>query len=232
MEEQPPADAAATQLTFEEARVFGCLIEKSQATPEYYPMTLNALVNACNQKSSREPVVAFDEDIVDEALNQLREKGLVAFASGVGRVVKYIHRAGHNGLGLTPAQAAVLSIIILRGPQTAGEIKARTGRQFNFPSLESVQEAITCMMTTEKPFLEEAPKRLGQKEIRFRHRFFPFTESCEEDGGSSALRAPSLTKGLLEVMESLHALKQENQSLHQRLTALEEAFQKINKDLY
>ena len=159
-------------LTFEEARVFGCLIEKSQATPEYYPLTLNAVMNACNQKSSREPVVEFDEDTVDIALDGLREKGLVAYSSGTGRTLKYMHRAGQNGLGMTPAEAAAMSIIILRGPQTVGEIKARTARQFNFTTLEQVQDTLTHLSSAEKGLLEEAPRRGGQKEVRFRHRFF------------------------------------------------------------
>src|SRR5574341_863313 len=111
------------QLSAEEARVLGCLIEKSQATPEYYPMTLNALVAACNQKTSRDPVVEYSSEEVEDAIARLKDKGLCAAISGAGRVIKYTHRGGENGLGLTSAQLAALSILLLRGPQTVGEIK-------------------------------------------------------------------------------------------------------------
>lgn len=221
---QEEAQRPAVELTFEEARVFGCLIEKSQATPEYYPLTLNALTAACNQKSSREPVVDFDEDLVEEALASLQKKGLVAFASGTGRVVRYIHRAGHNGLLLGPAQAAVVSLLLLRGPQTPGELRTRAARQHNFPDLDAVQHTLDTLMTPEKPFVEEAPRRSGQKEVRYRHRFFAYDPAADEAlrGESAAGGSVVAMRGTMDGMRTLvEALRDEVRSLHDRVERLE-----------
>ena len=197
--------SAIPQLSPEEVRVLGSMVEKSQATPEYYPMTLNSITAACNQKSSRDPVMQFDEDLIEDLLTMLREKGLVAFASGTGRVMKYLHRVGQNGLGLTPAQAAALSIIMLRGPQTAAEIKAKSGRQFTYPSNEFVQEIIASLMKDERPYLEEAPRRKGQKEVRYRHRFHPWPEIAddapEQSSAASLLGSAQLLQGRVERLE-------------------------------
>lgn len=219
------------QLTPEEVRVLACLIEKSQATPEYYPMTLNALMSACNQKTSREPVVEYDEPTVEDALTELRGKGLVAFASGSGRTLKYLHRAGQNGLGLSPAQATALSIIMLRGPQTAGEIKARAGRQFNFPSVESVQHTLDSMVNRDAPFLEEAPRASGQKEVRYRHLFIAY-----EDGGDSGDGAPeshqSLRKEIEGLKETIQAMQKDLTYLRNILTAIQGDVMGMQEDLY
>ena len=189
-------------LSPEEIRVLGALIEKSQATPEYYPMTLNALMNACNQKSSRDPVVEYDEDIVEDALTELRGKGLVAFASGTGRTLKYMHRAGQNGLGLSPAQAAAMSILMLRGPQTTGEIRARAGRQFNFQSIEAAQPTMDSLLQRDNPYIEEAPRASGQKETRYRHRFCIYDDSAQEDG-APAEGGVSLRSEVAELRDTL-----------------------------
>jgi uncharacterized protein len=220
-----------TILTAEELRVLGCLIEKSQATPEYYPMTLNALVAACNQKTSRDPVVEYDDDIVEDALTELRGKGLVAFASGTGRVLKYMHRAGQNGLGLSPAQATAMSIIILRGPQTAGEIKARAGRQFNFPDVELVQSTIDSLVSKDPPFLEEAPRLPGQKETRYRHRFQKYDDSAVPEGtqpeGSSSLRVE-----VESLKETIRLLQKEMNQLRNLVSSLQGELLAITEDLY
>jgi len=203
-------------LSSEEARVFGCLIEKSQATPEYYPMTLNALVAACNQKTSRDPVVDYASDEVEEALRSLKEKGLCAFVSGEGRVMKYAHRGGENGLELSPAQLAALCVLLLRGAQTVGEIKGRTERQFEFSSLEAVEQTLESLMAGEKHFVEKAPRRAGQKEDRYRHLFFACQEVVDESyeiSGASSLRV-------------------EMEEMKKRIAALEAEIAKIKKDLY
>ncbi|MDZ7360962.1 MAG: YceH family protein [candidate division KSB1 bacterium] len=203
-------------LSNEEARVFGCLIEKSQATPEYYPMTLNALVAACNQKTSRDPVVDYAPDEVEEALRSLKEKGLCAFISGGGRVTKYAHRGGENGLELSSQQLAVLSVLLLRGPQTVGEIKGRTERQFEFSSLEAVEQTLEGLMAGEKHFVEKAPRRAGQKEDRYRHLFFVYQDESEENQEASGV--PSL--------------RAEMEEMKKRVAALETEIAKIKKDLY
>lgn len=207
------------QLTSEEIRVFGALIEKSQATPEYYPLTLNALTNACNQKSGRDPVVEFASGLVEDILEHLRDRGLVAFSSGTGRVVKYAHRAGQNGLGLTPAQAAALSIILLRGPQTVAEIRTRSGRQFHFISMELAQDTVASLMTEEKPYLEEAPRRSGQKESRYRHRFMAWGEEAAID--AAPVKVASISDGVRELHALIEQLSERIEQIERRLTSLE-----------
>ncbi|MBN1447077.1 MAG: YceH family protein [Bacteroidetes bacterium] len=219
------------KLTPEEVRVLGCLIEKSQATPEYYPMTLNALVTACNQKTSREPVVDYDDQTVEDALTDLRSKGLVAFASGTGRALKYMHRAGQNGLGLSPAQATVMSIIMLRGPQTAGEIKARSGRQFNYPSVESVQHAIDSLIEKEHPYLEEAPRMVGQKEVRYRHLFYSYDDA--ETGAEDAPESHrSLRKEIEGLKDTIRHMQKDLTYLRNVLTAIQGDVMGMQEDLY
>lgn len=203
-------------LTPEEARVFGCLIEKSQATPEYYPMTLNALVAACNQKTSRDPVVEYSADEVEDALRHLKQKGLCAFVSGEGRVMKYAHRGGENGLDLSIAQLAALSVMLLRGPQTLGEIKGRTERQFEFSSLEAVEQTLESLMAEPKRLVEKASRRAGQKEDRYRHLFLVYHDEAveaDEISGTTSLRV-------------------EMEDMKKRITALEAEVAKIKKDLY
>lgn len=211
------------RLSSEEARVLGCLIEKSQATPEYYPLTLNALIAACNQKTSRDPVVDYTSEEVEEALRHLREKNLCAFVAGEGRVLKYAHRCGDNGLGLSPAQQATLSLMLLRGPQTIGEIKNRSGRQHEFASLEEVQEVVNALMEREPSLAEQAPRQPGQKEVRYRHLFFEYEN--ENETASIVAASPSLR----HEVEELKGIMAEMQT---RLRSLEETVAKMKADLY
>ncbi|NUO79854.1 DUF480 domain-containing protein [candidate division KSB1 bacterium] len=211
------------KLSLEAARVFGCLIEKSQATPEYYPMTLNALIAACNQKTSRDPVVEYSSEEVEEALGELKEKGLCAYVSGDGRVMKYAHRGGENGLDLSLAQLAALSLILLRGPQTVGEIKGRAGRQYEFASLEEAQEVIESLEDRTPALLEQAPRQVGQKETRYRHLFFEYAEAIGEaakETASSSLRA------------EVESLKQLVAGMQERIEMLEKELRQIKTDLY
>jgi uncharacterized protein len=217
------------QISAEEVRVLGSMIEKSQATPEYYPMTLNSITAACNQKSSRDPVMQFDEDFVEKLVTMLREKGLVAFSSGNSRVMKYLHRAGQNGLGLTPAQAAALSIIMLRGPQTTAEIKARSGRQFTYPSNEFVQDIIASLMTDERPYLEEAPRRRGQKEVRYRHRFHPWPEL--DDDTAEPFTAASIVGASQQMQERVERLEAEAKALRAVVDRLAGELQSLRENL-
>jgi len=140
-----------------EVRVLGCLIEKESTTPEYYPLTLNALVNACNQKSSRDPVVQYDEDTVARALELLREKGLTLRISGAGhRVEKFGHRLGEV-LNLGRREMALLCVLMLRGPQTVGELRGRTERMHDFVDLEEVEEVLRHMAASEGGASTEGP---------------------------------------------------------------------------
>jgi uncharacterized protein YceH (UPF0502 family) len=158
------------ELTDSEVRVLGALMEKEVTTPEYYPLSLNALVNACNQKSNREPVVSYDEDIVETALAGLREKGLAVRISGHDmRVPKHGHRL-QEVLNLGRREAAVLCILMLRGPQTTGELRGRTERLYQFDDLEAVDACLTRLMEWQpEPLVAKLARQAGTKEARYAH---------------------------------------------------------------
>jgi uncharacterized protein YceH (UPF0502 family) len=152
-----------------EIRVLGALMEKSRATPEYYPMTINSLTAACNQKSARRPVVQYDENTVTQALNMLKKRGLISTATGGSiRSVKYKHNFAIV-FPVLPSEVAVICLLMLRGPLTPGEINTNSGRLFEFESLEEVQEVLEKLSTPEMPFLVQLPRRPGQKEARYAH---------------------------------------------------------------
>lgn len=157
-------------LTPEEARVVGALAEKQLTTPQYYPLTLNALVNACNQSSNREPVVSYDEATVERALQRLREKGLArAVLSPGNRAPKYRHLL-EEALALVPEELAVMTVLLLRGPQTVGELRTRTERMYAFSSLEEVEATLERLATRhEEPLAERLERQPGQKEPRHAH---------------------------------------------------------------
>jgi len=156
-------------LTETEVRVLGSLVEKQLTTPEYYPMTLNALVAACNQKSNRDPVVSYDESTVTEALDSLRDKNLVyTFHGSTSRVVKYKHMLP-NVYELDPAETAVMDVLMLRGPQTVGEIRGRTDRLFDFSGLPEVQETLDKLARRDEPLVVRLERQPGQKDARYAH---------------------------------------------------------------
>ena len=161
-------DPPAVTLNPVEVRVLGSLIEKQITTPEYYPLTLNALINACNQVSNRDPVVSFDDKTVARALESLREKKLVWLVTGVGsRVPKYEHRMT-EAFKVAEQEVAVLCVLMLRGPQTPGEIRGRTGRMYEFQSLEEVEQVLDALMVVEPhPFVTKLPRQPGTKESRY-----------------------------------------------------------------
>lgn len=152
-----------------EQRILGSLIEKSKTTPDYYPMTLNALTAACNQKTSRHPVVQYDEETVVMGLDALKRRGLVGTATGGGsRAVKYKHNLA-IAYPLDLAEVALLCLLLLRGPQTPGELNTNSGRLFEFHSLDEVQQTLENLSNYETPFVVQLPRRPGQKEARYTH---------------------------------------------------------------
>ena len=152
-----------------EIRVLGALIEKSKTTPEYYPLTLNSLTAACNQKSSRKPVVEYDEATVIIALNSLKSQSLVSTAvGGTSRTTKYKHNFT-TVFPLTNAEYTILCLLFLRGPQTPGEINTNANRLHEFSSIESVVETLQALSNYNPPYIKELPKRAGQKEVRYAH---------------------------------------------------------------
>ena len=157
------------KLTETEVRVLGALIEKDITTPEYYPLSLNALVNACNQKSNREPVMQLDEDAVRDALEGLQEQRLAGPARGAdSRVTKYEQRL-QEVFNFTRPEIAVLCVLLLRGPQTPGELRGRTERLHHFETLDDVQSALQKLMQRDPPLAKVLPRRPGTKESRYAH---------------------------------------------------------------
>lgn len=156
------------ELTPVEARVLGCLIEKDLTTPEYYPLSLNALMNACNQKSSRDPVVNYSEQTVEEACNSLRPKGLVLVHSG-SRAMKYSHRLSEK-FNFGRRELPLLGVLLLRGPQTLGELRTRTERMHDFSDLEEVERVLLQLADREDgAMVKRLPAQPGMKEQRWAH---------------------------------------------------------------
>jgi uncharacterized protein len=148
-----------------ELRILGCLIEKQRTTPDVYPLSLNSLRLACNQSTNRDPVVEYDEPLIRAALERLARKGWTRLASGPGsRTAKYRHLLD-EALQLTPSELAVLAVLMLRGPQTPGELKSRTERLYPFPSLEDVEAVVERLI--ERELAARLPRRPGQKEERY-----------------------------------------------------------------
>ena len=201
-----------------EVRVLGSLMEKEATTPEYYPLSLNALLNACNQKSNRDPVVDYDDDTVYDALNRLRAKRFSLMVTGSGRVNKYEQRISET-LNLGRRESAVLCVLFLRGPQTLGEIKDRSERMFSFADLtetENVLEKLGEWPTG--PLVKKLPRQTGQKEARFTHLLSG--EPNIEPATDSISAAPPSRVAQLE--QDLDNLRAEFNDLKRRFEALEE----------
>ena len=156
-------------LTDIETRILGSLVEKQLTTPEYYPLTMNALIAACNQKSNREPVVSYDEKTVTDALERLRDRNLVyVFYGSTSRVPKYKHMLP-SVYELEPPEVALMCVMMLRGPQTLGELRGRTDRLYEFSGLGEVQETLDSLTRRDDPLVVKLERQAGQKEARFAH---------------------------------------------------------------
>ncbi len=210
------------KLTEVEARVVGALIEKQLTTPEYYPLTLNSLVAACNQKNNREPVVAFDEEIVTKALENLREKNIVyVFYGSTSRVPKYKHILP-DVLELEPSETAVLCVLMLRGAQTLGELRERTNRLYEFSGLGEVHETLDALERREEPLVVKLERLPGQKEARFAHLL-----SGEIDVSVYAKENAVSNKHLDN--DRLTKLEQEVESLRNEFNLLRQTFEDFKK---
>jgi len=160
---------AQLQLTEIEARVLGALIEKDITTPDYYPLSLNALVNACNQKNNREPVMTLDESGVRGALSSLQEKRLAGPAGGAdSRVTKYEHRL-QEVFNFDRRETALVCVLLLRGPQTPGELRGRSERMYRFETLDDVQSGLQKLTDRQPPLVRVLPRQPGTKESRYMH---------------------------------------------------------------
>ncbi len=178
-----------------ETRVLGSLVEKELTTPEYYPLSLNALVNACNQKSNRDPVMNLDEEPVREALRTLDKKGLAGPADNmVSRVSKYEHRL-QEAYNFTRHEIAILAELLLRGPQTPGELRSRADRMHKFDDLGVVQSTLGKLMKREPPLVKLLPRQPGTKEARYAHLFSGDVELPPPDSSAGVAVASNAGSG-------------------------------------
>jgi len=205
-----------------EVRVLASLMEKSMTTPEYYPLSLNALTNACNQKSNREPVVAFDETTVVRALDRLREKQLVVLSAS-SRVPKYAE-IFVDARKLVKREAALLMVLMLRGPQTIGELRGRTERVYPFADLAEAEATLDEL--AESGYITKLPRLAGRKEPRYAHLLSGEVQAAEEE-------APKPEKAAIVVRAEnarIATLEEEVQNLRQDFNALQAAFEKFRKE--
>ncbi|WP_316783234.1 YceH family protein [Pedobacter frigiditerrae] len=190
-------------------RVLGALMEKSKTTPDYYPMTLNGLAAACNQKTSRKPVVQYDESTITTALNSLKIAGLISTATGGSiRNIKYKHNFAIV-FPVLPSEVAVMCLLFLRGPQTPGEINTNSGRLYEFETLEEVQQVLEKLASDEPAYIKQLPRKPGQKEQRYMHLFAGDIETFEEEYivEESPKNNNELEERLTKVEEELAELK-------------------------
>jgi uncharacterized protein YceH (UPF0502 family) len=180
-----PLDSIPWKLTTIEVRVLGSLIEKAISTPEYYPLSINALVNACNQRSNRDPFLNLAEDDVRQALHTLGDKGLASGAPSSGRVAKYEHRLPEV-LNLGRREEALVCVLLLRGPQTPGELRSRSERLFVFDDAADVQSTLERLMRHEPALVAVLPRQPGTKEARYNHLLSGETAPERESEGVSA----------------------------------------------
>jgi uncharacterized protein YceH (UPF0502 family) len=211
------------KLTEVEARIVGALIEKQLTTPEYYPLTLNALVAACNQKSNREPVVSYDEETVQKALDNLRERNIVyVFYGSTSRVPKYKHMLP-KAFELDDPETALLCVLMLRGPQTLGELRERTGRLFEFSGLGEVSETLDSLARRDEPLIVKLERQAGQKEARYAHLL----------SGEVAPQAATATEKSGSVIEAknerIEKLERELENLRGELNSFRESFEEFKK---
>jgi uncharacterized protein len=227
-DKSPKDSDMALILTENQVRVLGALIEKDITTPEYYPLSLNALVNACNQKSNRDPVMQLDENAVRDALAGLQENRLAGPASGAdSRVTKYEHRM-QEVFNFTRAEIAVLCVLLLRGPQTPGELRGRTERMHHFETTDEVQSALQKLMQREPPLVKVLPRQPGTKEPRWVHLLAGDVMVPEAASATSAAtqRANNADEDRIARLEGeLAALRQEVADLKDQLARFRKQFE-------
>lgn len=229
-----------TELNELQRRVLGSLIEKALTQPEYYPMTLNALVAACNQKSNRHPVMSLDEDAVLETLESLRDLELTALvlpAPG-SRTNRYKHTADTH-FGWQRREMAVMTELLLRGPQTPGELRTRCSRMAPFASLEAISVVLDCLQQANPPRVAVMPREPGQSAVRYQHRLYPASERPappQEVAAATAPRpvgqtAPSSALQTPALNDRIDTLQQEIAGLQQHLAELRARFDQLESQL-
>src|SRR5580698_7025591 len=216
------------KLTESEVRVLGSLIEKDITTPDYYPLSLNALMNACNQKSNREPVMQLDEDTVRDALEGLQQVRMAGPARGTdSRVTKYEQRL-QEVFNFTRAETAILCVLLLRGPQTPGELRGRTERMHRFEDLTEVQSTLQRLMQRDPPLVKILPRQPGTKEARYKHLL-----SGDVPDDADVARAPSPAFAgssndadrIASMEDALSTLRKEVADLKQQFATFQKQFE-------
>jgi uncharacterized protein len=223
-----------TTLNEYELRALGALVEKQISTPDYYPMTLNALVNACNQKNHRDPVVSYDETIVSKALDSLREKNLAyVFHGAEARTPKYGHLFP-KGFDLSEAEVPLMCVLILRGPQTSGELRSRTQHLRSFESLAEVETLLQGLSIRDSPLVAKLPRQPGSRESRFAHLLGGPVEMEQREFPPHQIpvapSAPSTQKTQVE-NDKIAKLEVEVASLRQELSELKQQFMDFKREL-
>ena len=212
-------------LTETEVRVLGSLIEKDITTPEYYPLSLNALLNACNQKSNRDPVMQLGEDAVRDALGALQERRMAGPAGGAdSRVTKYEHRL-QEVFNFTRPEIAVLCVLLLRGPQTPGELRGRTERMHHFEVLDEVQSALQRLMQRDPALVKVLPRQPGTKEARWAHLL------SGDVAAESAQPASIAGERDSDDGERIARLEEEVASLRREVGELKDQLERLRKQL-
>lgn len=210
-----------------EARVLGSLIEKELTTPAYYPLSLNALVNACNQKSNRDPFMNVDEDAVREALRSLNKKELAGPADDmVGRVTKYEHRL-QEAFNFTRHETAILCELLLRGPQTPGELRSRADRMHKFDDLGIVQSTLQRLMKREPPLVKLLPRQPGTKEARYAHLLSGDVETWEREpeAGPIVISGSSMGEQIARLEGDVAVLQKEVADLRKQFADFRKQFE-------
>jgi uncharacterized protein len=211
-------------LTGNEARVLGCLMEKEATTPDYYPLSLNALINACNQRSNREPVMNLDEDAVRDALRGLQENKLAGPAGGAdSRVTKYEHRL--ESFNFSRGENAVICVLLLRGPQTPGELRGRTERMHRFEDLDQVQTALQHLMRRDPPLVKVLPRQPGTKEARYAHLLSGDVEGFAAESEPAAQDGSAERSRLAQLEETVAGLQREVEELKQQFASFRKQFE-------
>lgn len=209
-----------------ELRALGALVEKQIATPDYYPMTLNALVNACNQKNHRDPVVAYDEATVAKALETLREKNLAyVFHGSEARAPKYGHLFP-KAFDLSEAEVPLMCVLVLRGPQTPGELRSRSQHLRAFESLAEVETLLQGLSLRDEPLIVKLPRQPGSRESRFAHLL---GGAVEMEQVEAAPRAPSSVQQSQAGNEKIAKLEEEVAALRHELNELKQQFADFRK---
>ena len=212
-----------TEMNEIETRIVGCLVEKQLTTPEYYPLTLNALVAACNQKTNREPVTNYSESEIERTLDKLRDKNLVyVFYGSSSRVPKYKHMLP-NVYELDARETALVSVLMLRGAQTVGELNQRTGRLYEFSGLNEISETLDGLAKREEPIVLKLERQPGQKEARYAHLLSGAID-IESFARESAIAQIPRADRIAELEREIESLKNEFNSFRESFEEFKKQF--------